>query len=301
MENWSGHELAVLGRIGNKRNNSFWNEKKIPFPFDPDDKDSLVMWLRDKYTGKFRYGSVTDADYNLDDSWADRTDDYGFDNNRSRSSSTGGGSLMGRRLSSALGLNYVGPTRRRQQSASASSSGAGGSGHYDDYDDSTTLTRSMRRGRERNEFRGDYDDDYDSGRSRGSRSAYDRPPPRDRDRDRPRGSSRYSSPTSPSRPARLTFRRPSSTEFRKYGDQSRKMKFDMGYEDEDVNVEALALAHGNINKAIEIIKQSGVNPADHSADRPSSSSSAAKATPSLPQRKETSGAIFDSSKAGGFN
>ena len=302
MENWSGHELSVLGRIGNKRNNGFWNEKKIPFPFDPDDKDSLVMWLREKYTGKFRYGAVTDADYNLDDSGADRTDDYGFDNNRSRSSSSGG--LMGRRISSALGLNYVGPTRRRQMSAASASTSAGASNDYgyDDADaDSSTLTRSMRRGRERNEFRSAYDDeDYGSHGSR-SKSTHDR--------DRPRGS-RYTSPSSPSKPARLTFRRPSNAEVRKYGDQSRKMKFDMGFEDEDVNVEALALAHGNINRAIELIKQSGVKPADHSNDAPSSSSaysargtttSTSASTPSLPQRKETTGALFDSSKAGGFN
>ncbi|KAG0675916.1 hypothetical protein C6P42_001474 [Pichia californica] len=309
MEMWTNHELQVLGKIGNKRNNNFWNEKKVPFPYDPDDKDSLSMWLREKYTGKFRYGSVSDSDYNLSDSWGDRTDDYGFDKSSNKSNTTKS------RLSSALGLNYIGPNRRREQELSNKSffendeqghgygysgnSSSRGSMSNRSYNSEPQLTRSMRRGGDRDNSRynsyDEYDDDNDDHGSRSSR--YNR------------HNSRYSSPNSAnpsnysSKQMRLSFRKPTNSEFRKYGDQNRKMKFDLGYEDEDVNVEALVLTRGNINRAIEIIKESGRKP--NSANSANSGNSGNKAessgTPLLPQRKETSGAIFDSSKAGGFN
>lgn len=294
MENWSSHELAVMEKMGNKRNNSFWNEKHIPFPYDPDDKDSLVMWLRDKYTGKFRYGPVKDSDYNLDDSWGDTTDDYGFDN--SRRSSNGG--KKSNRLSSALGLNYVGPNRRREQSMGSSSKSSffdndesgHGFGYTGNNNSSSNVTRSMRRGMERNgQSRYDDSDDYDGyfGSSRSDRGK----------------NSRYSSPTeSSNRSNKLTFRRPTTSEYRKYGDQSRKMKFDMGYEDEDVNIEALALCHGNIPRAVDILKQNGVRPSSAgSINSEASNKFNGESKPSLPKRKESAGAIFDSSKAGGFN
>lgn len=80
------------------------------------------------------------------------------------------------------------------------------------------------------------------------------------------------------------------------------MKFDMGYEDEDINIEALALSHGNINRAISIIKDSGVKPNVNDGNiNEINNNMNNNSTPSLPQRKENAGAIFDSSKAGAFN
>lgn len=256
MENWSKHELDVLGRIGNKRNNQFWNEKSIPFTFEADDKDELVMWLRRKYTGKFRYGPVTDKDYNLDDDWGDRTDDYGFD--KIKTSKRG--------YFTSLSSDNIGPTRsmRRAQERSMSYDG-------EDYG---------------------YDDDYPSRNRRGSARSSASPV-------------HTSSSSSVGRSMRLTYRRPTDTEYRKYGDMSRKMKYDLGYEDEDSNIEALSMTHGNIPKAVEILKQNGSKPSNANNSRSSVSSYSNRVepnrTPSLPARKQETGAIFDSSKAGGFN
>ena len=284
MEQWSGHELEVLAGIGNKRNNKFWNEKQVPFPFDFDDKDSLITWLRDKYTGKYKEGAVTAKDYNLDDDWADTTDDYGYEKSKPS---------IGRRLSSTLGF---GGRSRGDSIGSGPLSSAGSFSNIGDYGSGSGsgVTRSMRRtaamyGSRSND---DYDDDYSA---------------------RPRsGSNRYSSPSARdvNGTGRLTFRRPTNAESRKYGDQSRKMKYDMGFEDEDLNIEALVITHGNIPKAVELIKQSGsrsgsisdARSRSRSASRPTiDRNGSSAAAPSLPLRKETTGAIFDSTKAGGFN
>lgn len=251
MDHWSSKELSNLERIGNRRNNEFWNDKRIPFPFDPEDKDVLVSWLRNKYKGVYKTGSVRDDDYNLGNLRSDSTDDYGFDRNSKSSRSYGSGSI---------------------------------------YDDTKPngMTRSMRKANERlngsdrlydssrNDSKSKYDDDYDDD--------YDSRPSRP-----------VSSRTSSSRQGgeqKLSFRRPTSSESKRFGDLSRKMKFDMGYEDQDVNIEALVLAQGRIEKAIEIIKRSGAKPASRNND---------SNVPSLPRRRETAGALFDSSKAGGFD
>lgn len=244
MERWSHYEISTLGKIGNKANNRFWNEKQIPFLYDIDDKDALVIWLRNKYTGKYKYGAVHDSDYRLDNDWADTTDDFGFD-----------------------------------RSSKFRNSGSG----YEER--SSQVTRSMRKTYAQSN--GGYDDRYNDD--------YDTPSRRTRPSlSKSSSSSRYSPPnltpasrSSSSRAMRLSYRKPTGSEYRVYGDQSRKMKYDMGFEDEDINIEALALARGNIDKAVEIIKNSDVK--------------STSSKPALPVRKDETGAIFDSSKVGGFN
>lgn len=249
MEKWSKHEILTLSEIGNKANNKFWNEKQVPFLYDPDDKDALIMWLRDKYTGRYRYGAVHDSDYRLDDDWADTTDDFGYDKPSSSKS-------MGRRFDERFGK---------------------GSG----------VTRSMRKSYAQSN--GSYDDDYDDYNSRRSRPSMSANSSRSRFSASPVASP--SRPT-PARAVRLTYRKITSSERTRYGDQSRKMKYDLGYEDEDINIEALALANGNIDQAVWIIKNSGAAPKPKKAE---------VSKPQLPMRKNETGAIFDSSKAGGFN
>lgn len=248
MEQWSFRELSTLERIGNKANNQFWNDKGIPFPFDPEDKDALVMWLRNKYTGKYKTGALRNDDYNLSDQLRDdedTTDDWGYE--KSRDSQRG------------YGVTNIA---------------------------STGLTRSMRRGQQNfnNYFT---DDDY-----------YNKPLPSKRDNSYSNSSSRGS--TADPESARLSFRHPTNLEMKKYGDQCRKMKFDMGYENEDVNVEALVLARGNIQKAVAIINRSGVGASKGGYNTPPTSYSESS-VPALPRRRETAGAIFNSAKAGGFD
>lgn len=253
MDHWSHKELSLLEKWGNKRNNDFWNEKRVPFPFDPEDKDSLVQWLRDKYKGKYKFGSVRPSDYNL--AGRDSTDDYGFDRGSKSSRSYGSGSI------------YDGQ----------------GSG----------MTRSMRKAHERlngtdrlyhsdrrknDDY--DYDDDDDD--------SYRRPSRPSSSRNNSQWSQRSSQEEAGS--GRLTFRRPTSSEEKKYGDYARKMKFDMGYSDFNSNIEALVMARGDINKAAAIVKRSGPAP-----------TSASSSVPSLPRRRENAGALLDGSKAGGFD
>lgn len=255
MDHWTAKQLSTIERIGNKRNNEFWNDKRIPFPFDPEDKDVLVTWLRNKYTGKYRSGAVRSDDYNLGSSRNDSTDDYGFDYGSKSSRSYGSGTI------------------------------------YDDIDSSSSgMTRSMRKAHER--LNGS-DRLYDSSLN-GSRSKYSNENDNDYDdyednrTSRP-SISRNSSTSGGSQ--MLTFCKPTSSDSKRYSALSRKMKFDMGFEDEDANIEALALTKGSIEQAILIIKRSG--------SRPSKSYGAS--VPSLPKRRETAGSLFDSSKAGGFD
>ena len=298
MEEWSHHELSILGKIGNKRNNQFWNEKQIPFPFDADDKDSLTMWLRNKYTGKYKYGAVLDKDYNLDDDWGDRTDDWGYDK-----SSTNSRPSSGRRLSNALGFGSSSNNISKNKSYVNSSS---------DYKDVSKMTRSMRRGLERtgtarSYYDNNYDDDNDDYEYSSSRRGNSREFEYNSRPYLSRGSSsngRYSSSnlstsSNSSRPNKIVFRKPIDAEYRRYGDQSRKMKFDMGYEDEDLNVEALVITRGNINEAVALIEKAGKKPSPFNNNNNNGTSNTSN--PSLPQRKQSTGAIFDSTKAGEFN
>ncbi|KAH3682656.1 hypothetical protein WICPIJ_006370 [Wickerhamomyces pijperi] len=67
LDKWYESDLDFLSSIGNKRALQIWNPKKVPFPFDDDDKDEIFQYLRKKYVlGKFRYDPPTEEDYNLD-------------------------------------------------------------------------------------------------------------------------------------------------------------------------------------------------------------------------------------------
>lgn len=182
LDHWTSNELDFMGTMGNRRNHHLWNNRNEPFPYDDDDKDSIIMYLRAKYVlGRFRTTQISPEDYHLD----------------------------------------------------MVDSGHGSSGHlksdrfgdYDDYGSSSSIN------------------DYYGSRTN-HRINYHR-------------NLSYRGSNSGSRDSLssgLTHNTPSSRDKDRYGDIARKMKFDMGYEDTDLNIEALSKCHGNIDRAIQMIK-----------------------------------------------
>ncbi|KAI0462648.1 hypothetical protein LJB42_004144 [Komagataella kurtzmanii] len=66
LEEWNEKELQQLKVLGNKKNTKKWNPRRIPFPFDEDDKTGMEAWIKDKYIkGKFLNESYEELDYNL--------------------------------------------------------------------------------------------------------------------------------------------------------------------------------------------------------------------------------------------
>lgn len=57
MDKWNEDQIERLRRIGNKKANQKWNPRKVPFPFDEDDKTGIDKWFREKYVlKKYTYG-----------------------------------------------------------------------------------------------------------------------------------------------------------------------------------------------------------------------------------------------------
>ncbi|QPG76279.1 hypothetical protein FOA43_003665 [Brettanomyces nanus] len=141
------------------------------------------------------------------------------------------------------------------------------------------------------------------GRHRGGRSSrnrYDRYGD-DYSDTRNDNSSHYSLPSLYSRSSRssrdieLKLRHRSSTreEKTRYADVARKMKFDMGFEDLELNIEALCLTRGNIEQAADLVRKDNVT--HISSETP----------PPLPKRRDTvtnsapvSGSTTTESKSG---
>ncbi|VEU23455.1 DEKNAAC104711 [Brettanomyces naardenensis] len=184
MDDWTNDELDYMESLGNRRNHQLWNNRNKPFPYDDEDKDAVIMFLRDKYIeGKFRTTPIREEDYNMD-------------------------ILSGRE-------------RGRRGRGRRDRYGAGSQSRYN----------------------GSYGDAaYGSSRSSLRSDRYERENSR-------RGGSRGNSSL------KLHHRSPTKEETRRYGDIARKMKFDRGYEDMDLNIEALTLTHGNIDDASEMVKK----------------------------------------------
>ncbi|ODV84430.1 hypothetical protein CANARDRAFT_186856, partial [[Candida] arabinofermentans NRRL YB-2248] len=76
----------------------------------------------------------------------------------------------------------------------------------------------------------------------------------------------------------------SSSERKRYIDRARKLKYDYGFEDEDLSIEALVLTSGDIKEAIKLLEKEPKRE---------------EAPPPLPRRRSTAGALLDSTKTGG--
>ncbi|OWB73467.1 hypothetical protein B5S31_g3210 [[Candida] boidinii] len=226
LDNWNDFELNCLQSLGNKRNHKIWNPKKIPFPFDDDDKDGIQLYLRKKYIdGSFRYDQIQESDYNLN----------GISGRRSGHGGNDGGSS----------------SRSRSRSRSRTSYSKPDGGYYDD---------------------------------RPSNSS-------------PYGSSRNSNNQSSYSGYRFEYRPPSSTERKKYGDKARKLKFDRGFEDEDLNIEALVFTNGDLIKAEDLLlkeqRKHSSTSLNLSTQRQNDNSNSGTPPP-LPKRKSTTGGLLNS-------
>ena len=108
LDSWSREELNFMEMMGNERNHRVWNNRRVPFPFNGEDKDSVISFLRDKYVlGKFRSTPISEEDYHLDvlnpedlsrshrgrrDRFRDYDDDSSYRSGSSGGYSTHGGS-----------------------------------------------------------------------------------------------------------------------------------------------------------------------------------------------------------------
>lgn len=61
LDNWNESQIDRLRTVGTKNANKKWNPKRVPFPFDEDDKSAVEMWFKDKYVlKKFSNGDIED-------------------------------------------------------------------------------------------------------------------------------------------------------------------------------------------------------------------------------------------------
>ncbi len=214
LDTWTSEELDFMERMGNDRNHRVWNARRIPFPFNGEDKDTVISYLRDKYVlGKFRNTPISEEDYHLD-----------VLNSEDFDRSYGG---------------------RRDR--------------FRDYEDNASYTSGSSGG-------------YGSHRRTSRSRSYARS---------------YSSRNGSSASLTLQHRPSTGEERRKYGDMARKMKFDMGYEDLDLNIEALSRTHGNLSRAARLVENEGSSSRREDSETP----------PPLPQRRDQEGKHSESSSS----
>lgn len=64
LDDWNSEQIDRLRRIGNKKARSKWNAKRVPFPYDDDNKSEIEQYIKDKYiAGKFRDEPMGSNDY----------------------------------------------------------------------------------------------------------------------------------------------------------------------------------------------------------------------------------------------